>query len=72
MTGTIVLDFHLIIYKIYYFDNCIQDISIMNKVPLEYTNLDKAIHKISKQYKKKYKDLRGFPRGNPPFKKSTT
>jgi septum formation inhibitor MinC len=26
--------------------------------------LDKTIYKISKQYKKKYKDLRVFPRGN--------
>ena len=31
---------------------------------LDYTNLDKAIHKISKQYKKKYKDLRVCPRGH--------
>ena len=31
---------------------------------LDYTSLDKAIYKISKQYKKKYKDLRVFPRGN--------
>jgi prophage antirepressor-like protein len=32
---------------------------------LEYTSLKKTIYNISKQYKKKYKDLRGFPRGNP-------
>jgi prophage antirepressor-like protein len=31
---------------------------------LDYINLDKAIHKISKQYKKKYKDLRVCPRGH--------
>jgi prophage antirepressor-like protein len=35
---------------------------------LDYTSLDKAIYKISKQYKKKYKDLRVFPRGNTPSK----
>jgi len=35
---------------------------------LEYTSLDKTIYKISKQYKKKYKDLRVFPRGNTPSK----
>jgi prophage antirepressor-like protein len=42
---------------------------------LEYTSLKKTIYNISKQYKKKYKDLRGFkgvPSREPPCKKPTT
>ena len=35
---------------------------------LEYTSLDKTINKISKDFKKKFKDLRVYPRGNTHIK----